>query len=121
MSVITLGEILRMKREIREFKLDLLSHRMHLAYKFHSDQSRDERGRWSETGGSADTREESESALTPILAAARRRRGVEAECKLQYERDLFQCRMVGISQCYHQAMVRFIACEEGRSVPPLNY
>jgi len=45
----------------------------------------------------------------------------EAECDAQYERDLFQCKMVGLRECYAQAMERYKACLAGQPVPPFNY
>jgi hypothetical protein len=45
----------------------------------------------------------------------------EAECMAQYKRDIFHCNMVGLSQCYAQAMERLSACLAGRPIPPFNY
>src|SRR3954468_21862430 len=42
-----------------------------------------------------------------ITLAARRK---VDECAIQYERDLFQCRLVAIRSCYAQAKVRQVAC-----------
>jgi hypothetical protein len=44
-----------------------------------------------------------------------------AECLAQSDRDLFQCRPVGLGLCYPQATVRWIASEEGHPIPPSNY
>jgi len=44
-----------------------------------------------------------------------------SECEEQFERDIFQCNIVGIRACYAQAMVRKVACERGHPIPPLNY
>jgi hypothetical protein len=35
--------------------------------------------------------------------------------------DLFQCNMVGLPECYAQAMERYSACLAGRPIPPFNY
>ena len=53
-----------------------------------------------------------------LTLAARR---TLAECKKQYERDLFHCKLVGLRSCYSQAAVRWIACEKGHPIPPINY
>jgi RHS repeat-associated protein len=39
----------------------------------------------------------------------------------QYERDVFECSMLGLASCYAQAMVRYSACTRGDEIPPLNY
>jgi hypothetical protein len=44
-----------------------------------------------------------------------------AECEEQYERDLVVCRMVGLSSCYQQALLRRSNCERGLHIPPLNF
>lgn len=54
-------------------------------------------------------------------AARRGRRLTEEECREQYERDIFQCKMVGLPSCYAQAAERYAACLVGRPIPPLNY
>lgn len=61
------------------------------------------------------------SRIEALVAAARGRRNTEAFCEALYEKDLFQCRLVGISACYAQAMKRYAACLSGQPVPPLNY
>lgn len=53
--------------------------------------------------------------------AARQRRGLQALCDAQYDRDVFQCRMVGLSACYAQAALRYANCLAGLPIPPLNY
>jgi hypothetical protein len=65
-----------------------------------------EGGQWASGGH----RGESSSWMGLMLAA-----------RQQYDRDVFQCRMVGIEQCYAQAMVRWVACDKGHPIPPLNY
>jgi hypothetical protein len=47
--------------------------------------------------------------------------GLEDICDAQYERDIFQCRLVGSPACYAQAAQRYAACLAGRSLPPFNY
>jgi hypothetical protein len=54
------------------------------------------------------------------LGAIRRRTPLE-DCELLYKRDLFQCRMVGSPACYHQALLRYHACQKGLPLPPLSY
>jgi hypothetical protein len=54
------------------------------------------------------------------FSAIRRRTPLE-DCELLYKRDLFQCRMVGSPACYHQALVRYHACQKGLPLPPLSY
>jgi hypothetical protein len=55
------------------------------------------------------------------LAARRISPALLAECEQQYERDLEECRMVGLSTCYQQALLRRANCERGLQIPPLNY
>lgn len=45
----------------------------------------------------------------------------QAFCDAQYQKDVFQCKMVGKRSCYAQAMTRLVACERGHTIPPLNY
>jgi hypothetical protein len=52
---------------------------------------------------------------------SRRKKINEAECEAQYERDIFQCNMVGLPECYAQANERWSACLAGRPIPPFNY
>lgn len=88
-------------------------------------------GRWasgsSEGGGSANRSQEVapqserlkvDERAGRISLAARR---TLAECKEQYDRDIFHCKVVGLRSCYSQAAVRWIACEKGHPIPPLNY
>ena len=42
------------------------------------------------------------------------------ECEIQYERDLFQCRIVAISNCYSQAIKRKVACDNGPLDSPVQ-
>lgn len=67
----------------------------------------------------------SEDSVVPKNPLPTRRTRLAARsqefCDEQYKRDVFQCRMVGISGCYAQAMVRLVACERGHTIPPLNY
>ena len=67
------------------------------------------------SGGPGVTRAE------PLSGVRRRRKIDEAECLAQYERDLFQCKMVGLPECYAQAAERYAACLAGRPIPPFNY
>ncbi|KLK95056.1 hypothetical protein AA309_00220 [Microvirga vignae] len=61
---------------------------------------------------------ERKKALADLLLLQKR---TLAQCEEQYDRDIFQCKMVGLRSCYMQAMVRKIACEKGHPIPPLNY
>jgi hypothetical protein len=76
----------------------------------------------------------SQGRLTPLLTQAQfqlrdqnepvpvaRKKINEAECLAQYKLDTFHCNMVGLSQCYAQAMERLSACLAGRPIPPFNY
>jgi hypothetical protein len=58
------------------------------------------------------------TAGTLVVAA---NAGLEARCEAQYERDIFQCRMVGLRACYAQAAQRYAACLSGAQIPPFNY
>lgn len=64
------------------------------------------------------SREQPSGTAGRLIAASKRRL---AACLEQYERDLFQCNLVGLKTCYQQAAVRWIACEKGHPIPPLNY
>jgi len=59
--------------------------------------------------------------LFEAIRPPKRKKIDEAECEAQYERDLFQCKMVGLPECYAQAMERRAACPAGRPIPPFNY
>lgn len=78
-------------------------------------------GQWTGTGGGGPAANErtvgQPDVNQPRLAASDR----QAECEAQYDRDVFQCRMVGSPPCYAQAMLRWIACDKGHTIPPLNY
>ena len=77
--------------------------------------------RWAETGvGNTVQHETHRDKLDAQIRVAARFEWNE-DCDAQYERDLFQCRMVGLRGCYEQAMVRLIACGKGHTIPPLNY
>jgi hypothetical protein len=85
-------------------------------------------GQWSResTKGDSDTTSslgpsDASSSEDVVLAARRGRRIDEDACWAQYERDRFQCSMVGLPACYAQAMERVSACLAGRPIPPLNY
>jgi hypothetical protein len=59
--------------------------------------------------------------LRNAIRPPRRKKVDEAECDAQYERDIFQCKMVGLPECYAQAMERYKACLAGQPIPPFNY
>lgn len=128
-----MSECLKLKQEATALNSDIKFRKFMRAYraKFDPDQPRDARGRWTndgsrlvDDGGSDPEFNGGEgngiSMLSPFRSsqAAMRRRD---ECDLQYQQDVFQCKMVGLSQCYAQAMVRRIACERGQLIPPLFY
>lgn len=88
-------------------------------------------GRWTSDGGGGSNGAYRNREVAPqaerlkvddragrITLAARRKID---ECALQYERDLFHCRLVALRSCYAQAKVRQVACENGYPIPPLNY
>ena len=57
-----------------------------------------------------------------VRTAARRvSPALEAFCERQYDKDIFQCKMVGLPACYAQAALRYANCLRGLPVPPLNY
>jgi hypothetical protein len=60
-----------------------------------------------------------ESGSEPVPTA---RNSVDAaECNAMHDRDLFHCRMVGLSSCYAQANLRLANCLAGKQIPPLSY
>jgi hypothetical protein len=69
-------------------------------------------GQWTSDHGAVDSE---------VSGARRTSRGLEAECYLQYSKDIFQCRMVGLPSCYAQASLRYANCLAGAPIPPLNY
>jgi hypothetical protein len=73
-------------------------------------------GQWTIAGGEALNQEP-----TVRIAARRISPAREAECEEQYSRDIFQCRMVGLPECYAQAALRYSNCLQGLQLPPLNY
>ncbi len=46
---------------------------------------------------------------------------LKERCEAQLDRDIFQCRMVGMRSCYEQAYQRYAACLARRQIPPFNY
>jgi hypothetical protein len=76
----------------------------YLAAKYRADEPRvpagnPDGGQWAGAAGSR-----AQPGARTLLAARRGgRRLSEAECWAQYERDVFQCKMVGLPQCYAQA------------------
>ncbi|WP_146170274.1 hypothetical protein [Bosea sp. 124] len=62
------------------------------------------------------------AALNPLQSiAAATSRGLRAICEAQFDRDIFQCRMVGLASCYEQTYQRYSACLARRQIPPFNY
>ena len=74
-------------------------------------------GQWTETGSGRITNEES----LRLSGTRRISSALEDLCWNQYQRDVFQCRMVGLRACYEQAALRYSNCLVGRLIPPLNY
>ena len=83
---------------------------------FNSDQPRDDHGRWTDEGGQS--RGDEGIART---AARRISLAKEAQCELQYQQDVFHCRMLGLAACYAQAALRYANCLAGLPIPPLNH
>jgi len=46
---------------------------------------------------------------------------LRAVCEAQLDRDIFQCRMVGLRSCYDQAYQRYASCLARQQIPPFNY
>lgn len=92
---------------------------MTLLQKYDPDQPRDDQGRW--TDGSASDATNANSSGSEFGFSRFASYSNIAACNAQYRKDLFQCKMVGLPQCYAQAMVRLVACENGSQIPPLNY
>jgi hypothetical protein len=87
--------------------------------KYRPDQARDERGRWVDEGGPADTRNENDAI---DLSDARRRNSLrEARCLAQYALDTIVCTRARSRACHEQAALRYSNCLVGRPIPPLNY
>jgi len=57
--------------------------------------------------------------LQSLIAATNR--GLRAVCEAQLDRDIFQCRMVGLRSCYEQAYQRYASCLARQPIPPFNY
>lgn len=74
-------------------------------------------GQWADGDGDGGSRLNDSLMLRSSPAAMSSR----AFCEAQWNRDIFHCKMVGLSSCYAQAMVRLVACEKGQPIPPLNY
>jgi RHS repeat-associated protein len=62
------------------------------------------------------------AALTAAAERAATRRVSEDRCWQQYEADVRRCKQCEPAerrQCYAQAMERYVACQQGKQVPPL--
>lgn len=87
-----------------------------LLRKYDPDQPRDDHGRWTDSAATdATNTSNSEFSFSKFASYSNM-----AACNAQDRKDLFQCKMAGLSQCYAQAMVRLVACENGSQIPPLN-
>jgi len=100
-----------------------------LALKFDPNQPRvpagsPEGGQWVREGGGGRPSAEGAPPVRfaqsdgALLRSARRSRDY---CEAQYQRDLAYCRIMRAAGCYAQAMVRRVACEQGRPIPPLYF
>lgn len=59
---------------------------------------------------------------TRIQVAGKWNERNRAQCELQYETDMFQCRFVlSWRSCQSQAMVRLVSCMKGDPIPSFNY
>jgi hypothetical protein len=106
----------RLKSEAIATRAELKFRKLMHALKagFDSGQLRDEYGRWTDGGHTG-------LSNTPAKISRFASYSNSAACNLQYKSDIFHCKMVGLSTCYAQAMVRLVACERGQPIPPLNY
>jgi hypothetical protein len=75
-------------------------------------------GQW--TSGDASAGPGSDGNPLQSLVAATSR-GLRAICEVQLDRDIFQCRMVGLRSCYDQAYQRYASCLARQPIPPFNY
>lgn len=76
-------------------------------------------GEWTRV--SSDAPAALEDLPSANLVAAMTSRALRAVCEEQFERDIFQCRMVGLRSCYDQAYQRYAACLARQQIPPFNY
>ena len=110
------GEAAAIRSERRELAPSV---QLHLR-KFYPNQPRvpagnPNGGQWSGERRNVRTQQVTRLATRRISPAR------EAECEEQYAGDKFQCQMVGLSECYAQAMLRYANCLQGLPIPPLNY
>ena len=110
---------LRWHHAALRFELSMLRHAQALRKKYDPNQPRVPAG--SRAGGQWTSHEGSEEAAEIVTVARRVSPALEADCLMQYRRDVFQCRMVGLPACYGQAALRYSSCLAGRPIPPLNY
>ncbi|RYE83398.1 MAG: hypothetical protein EOP19_13935 [Hyphomicrobiales bacterium] len=94
-----------------------------LREKFNPDEPRvpagnPDGGQW--TGGGDESAESSDLPPADAIAALTSR-ALRATCEAQFDRDIFQCRMVGLRSCYDQAYQRYAACLARQQIPPFNY
>lgn len=108
-------DVLKLKYQLTAASVEIKLRKLICALKagFDPAQPRDEQGRWIGSG----------MALSRARAHISRLASYSniAACNVQYKSDIFHCKMVGLSTCYAQAMVRLVACERGQPIPPLNY
>lgn len=94
-----------------------------LREKFNPDQPRvpagnPDGGQW--TGGSSESTGASDLPSSDAIAGMSSR-ALRAACEAQFDRDIFQCRMVGLRSCDDQAYQRYAACLARQQIPPFNY
>jgi len=75
-------------------------------------------GQWT-SGGSPSGAGSDGNPLQSLVAATGR--GLRAICEAQFDRDIFQCRMVGLRSCYEQAYQRYAPCSARQQIPRFNY
>jgi len=99
-----------------DLRMELAARQLELALrKYRPDQPRvpagvPTGGQWTDAGSTRMAM--ARFRLTPAL---------EKECDEQFDKDTFECNMVGSRACHAQAAARYAACRTGKYVPDLNY
>ncbi len=105
----------------------LLIEAVKIIRKFNANQSRvpagsPNGGQWIGNSGSTSNAPSFSGDLTDIAGDIQSiTSNLDEICEKLYERDIFQCSMVGLASCYNQAMARFAACLRGQPLPPFSY
>ena len=92
--------------------------RAKFAYKYDSNQPRDDHGRWINADGDGSANRDKPPS-SGIMAA--RQRANEADCDSQYKLDTFKCNLVRTPLCWAAANERYAACLSGRHIPQLRF